>query len=51
MMSNTAVAVLRDEDQIVLALHKIWRPTRETPLDLREVEEWVLDVARRYRVA
>jgi hypothetical protein len=45
-----AVAVLRDEDQVVLALHKIWRPTREAPLDLREVEEWVLDVHRRCRV-
>ena len=25
-------------DQVIRALHKIWRPTRESPLDLRQVE-------------
>jgi len=44
------VGVLRDGDQVVLAWHKIWRPSREAPLDLREVEEYVLDLHRRFRV-
>ena len=30
------VAVFRDGDQVILALHKIWRPSHEAPLDLRE---------------
>jgi phage terminase large subunit-like protein len=45
------VGVIRDEDHIILACHRIWRPSRETPLDLREVEDWVLQLHRQYRLA
>jgi phage terminase large subunit-like protein len=45
------VAVFRDGDQVILARHKLWKPTAAEPLDLREVEEWVLDLARQYTVA
>jgi phage terminase large subunit-like protein len=46
-----AVAVFRDEDQVILAGHQIWTPTAAEPLDLREVEEWGLDLSRRYTLA
>lgn len=52
LTGDTAAGVFvgRDGDQIILALHKIWRPTKASPLDLRELEAWVLDVHQRYRV-
>jgi hypothetical protein len=43
------IGVIRDGDQIILAMHKIWRPTRAEPFDLRELEEYVLDLHRHYR--
>lgn len=45
-----AVAVGRDGDQLILAFHQIWRPTRAEPFDLRELEEWVLERHRQYRL-
>ena len=46
-----AVGLIRDGDQLILAFHKIWRPTRATPLDLAEIEAWVLDQHQHFRLA
>lgn len=45
-----AIGLIRDGDQLILAFHRIWRPTHATPLDLAEIEAWVLDQHRRFRL-
>lgn len=44
------VGVLRDDEQIVLAWHRIWRNTPQDPLDLCEVEQYVLEQAERFHL-
>ncbi len=50
--STAVVAVLRDpaDGLLVLARHRIWRPSPERPLDLEAVEIFLLDLARAYNV-
>ena len=42
------VDVLRDGDQIILAGHRIWRPTMAHPLDFTEVEDYITQRARQF---
>ncbi len=50
--STAVVAVLRDpaDGLVVVARHRIWRPSPERPLDLEAVETFLLDLARAYNV-
>ncbi len=45
------VAVCREESRLVLALHRIWKPSPTEPLDLEAtVERYLLDLHARYDV-
>lgn len=45
------VAVYRDGPRIVLAAHRIWRPTAADPLDIEDtIEAYLEDLRRRFRV-
>jgi phage terminase large subunit-like protein len=38
------------EKKIFLATHRAWRPTKSQPVNLRDVEEYVLELRRRHRI-
>ncbi len=45
------VAVRREGDQVILCLHRIWRPTKLEPLDIENtVEQFLRDLDERWRV-
>lgn len=45
------VAVYREGQRIVLAAHRIWRPTAADPLDIEDtIEAYLEDLRRRFRV-
>ncbi len=47
--SAAVVGVYRTEDRVVLALHRIWQPSPEHPLDLETtVEQFLRELASRY---
>jgi len=49
--SSAVVAVRRDGERLVLAAHRIWRPSPEHPLDLEAtIEQYLRDLHARYRV-
>jgi phage terminase large subunit-like protein len=45
------VAVTKDGEQIRLVRHKIWTPSKGNPIDLEYVEEYVLELASKYKIA
>ena len=52
--SSAAVATYYDRDtrKVVLAMHRIWQPTPDAPLDLEEtIEKYLIEVWARYRVS
>jgi phage terminase large subunit-like protein len=36
--------------KLVLAIHRAWRPTKTQPVNLQDVEDYVLDLRRRHRI-
>ena len=38
------------EKKIFLATHKVWRPTRQDPVNLRDIEDYILELRKRHRV-
>ena len=50
--SAAVVAVYRDGNRLILALHRIWTPSPAAPLDLEAtIETYLRDLHDRYRVA
>jgi hypothetical protein len=50
--SSAVVGVYVDDNRVVLALHRIWRPNPTEPLDLEAtIEAYLRDLHRRYRVS
>jgi phage terminase large subunit-like protein len=49
---SAVVAVYRDADRVLLATHRIWRPTPEEPIDLEAtVEAYVRQLRAQFRLA
>jgi hypothetical protein len=48
--SAAVVDVFRDGDQVILAGHKIWRPTKAAPLNFSEVEDYIRQRARQFHL-
>ena len=52
--SSAAVATYYDREtrKVVLAMHRIWQPTPDAPLDLEEtIEKYLIELWARYRVS
>jgi phage terminase large subunit-like protein len=48
---NAAVVGVTWQDQkVILATHKAWRPTRTQPVNLQDVEDYILELRRRHRI-
>jgi phage terminase large subunit-like protein len=37
--------------RLILATHRVWRPTRKEPVQLADVEQHILDLRKRHRIA
>ncbi len=49
--ASAGVGVRRDGDKLVLAVHRIWRPSPNEPLDFEQtIEQFLRDLHERYRV-
>ena len=46
-----AVAVTHDGERVRVIAHRIWTPRLGRPIDLEDVEDYVLELARRYDIA
>ena len=46
-----AVAVTKEGDRVRLVAHRIWKPGPGNPIDLEHVEEYLKELARRYKIA
>jgi phage terminase large subunit-like protein len=44
------VGVVWQEQKIALAVHKAWRPTRTQPVNLQDVEDYILELRKRHRI-
>src|SRR5262249_30192245 len=36
--------------KIVVANHRVWRPTREQPVNLQDIEDYILELRKRHRI-
>jgi phage terminase large subunit-like protein len=46
--SSAVVVVTKDGDKVRLICHKKWQPSPEKPIDLEEVEKYILQLAKDY---
>src|SRR4029434_11211627 len=44
------VGVVWQAQKIALAVHKAWRPTRTQPVNLQDVEDYILELRKRHRI-
>jgi phage terminase large subunit-like protein len=45
------VAWERQTGRLILATHRVWRPTKKEPVQLADVEQHILDLKKRHRIA
>jgi phage terminase large subunit-like protein len=39
-----------EAQKIVLATHRVWRPTKTQPVNLQEIEDYILELRKRHRI-
>ena len=45
------VGVVRDGERIMLATHRVWRPTKTQPVNVNDVEDYIEELSLRHRIA
>jgi len=50
--NGAVVGVAWDDkaQKIVIACHRVWRPTKNQPVNLQEIEDYILELHRRHRI-
>lgn len=48
--TSAVVGVIREGERIAIALHRVWRPTKMQPVNLADVEAFIVELAAKHRL-